>query len=99
MSNPFRLAKGAWGWVLQKDSSPAFFFLCAANAAIEERRSLQRVRERTEGAVPQGGLEGVQPGAYVGQFVLPNPPRRLTDVEFTLHLQVIKSNSFFFKKK
>eukprot|EP00884_Botryococcus_braunii_P005388 jgi/Botrbrau1/14850/Bobra.0326s0004.1 len=74
----------------QRDCSPAFFYLCAANAAIEERRALQRLRERTEGSVQRDPVEGIQPGAYVGQLVVREPPRRLTEPEFIQYLEGVQ---------
>jgi hypothetical protein len=83
----------------QRDAQPAYYFLGAANSAIERRRAAQRAHEAA-GAAADAGTPApahVAPGEYVGQFVArgaaaaagqpPEAPRRLSDEDFLRFLQ------------
>lgn len=73
---------------VQPDAQPAHFYLGAAHAAIERRRAAQRARElRPPGATSAAALQ-VSPGAYVGQYVMREAQKRLTEEEFLQFLEV-----------
>ena len=73
---------------LQKDAHPAYFYLCSAQAAIERRRCAQKARDARGGEAPPPLAVRPAEGQFVGQVVLLEPPRRLTDDEFVLYLKV-----------
>ena len=74
---------------VQKDAHPAYFFLCAAQAAIERRKCTQRASQLTGGQAPKQLPEKPVPGQFLGQLAIPNSQRRLTDEEFIQFLEVI----------
>jgi hypothetical protein len=71
----------------QRDAQPVHFYLGAANAAIERRRAAQRAREVRPPGSPSAAY-GVVPGIYVGQFVVREGQKRLTDEDFVHFLEV-----------
>lgn len=82
--------------LLQRDCHPAYFFLCAATACIERRRSAEQMREG-DPSLPLGSqrgapLAGVGPGRGVGQ-VVKEGGKRLTDAEFLAWLEVLIKQS------
>ncbi|KAL3154981.1 hypothetical protein ABBQ38_011508 [Trebouxia sp. C0009 RCD-2024] len=74
----------------QRDCHPAYFFLCAATACIERRRSAQQLREAQPplGSQRAGAPAGVVPSRGVGQ-VVKEGGQRLTDAEFLAWLEVL----------
>ncbi|KAK9807487.1 hypothetical protein WJX72_000478 [[Myrmecia] bisecta] len=72
----------------QRDSHPAYLFLCSANAAVERRRAWQRAKELRGGVASPLRIGAIDPGRFVGQLVVREPARRLTDAEFVQHLEV-----------
>lgn len=80
---------------VQRECAPEHFFLCAANAAIEQRKAARFARD-ARGGVPALKLD-VVPGRFVGQLVVRQPPRRLTEEEFVQHLEVRNVTLFCFE--
>ena len=78
--------------LLQRDCHPAYFFLCAATAFIERRRSAQQLREAQNptqaGSHRVAAPAGVAPSRAVGQLVKEGG-KRLTDPEFLAWLEVL----------
>jgi hypothetical protein len=75
-------------YFLQKDAQPPYFFLCAAQAAIEHRKAAQAAAEARGGKSP-GVLEATPvAGKFLGQMALLDSQRRLTDDEFCVYLEV-----------
>lgn len=75
--------------VPQRDTRPAYFFVAAANAAIERRRGAVRARDASSPS--PGPAPALVPGAYVGQLVARGGPpagARVPDLAFEQHLQV-----------
>lgn len=77
---------------LQRDCHPAYFFLCAATAFIERRRSAQQLREAQHstqaGSQRVAAPAGVAPSRAVGQLAKEGG-KRLTDPEFLAWLEVL----------
>lgn len=77
--------------VPQRDARPAYFFVAAANAAIERRRGAARARDASPSSPNPSPAPALVPGAYVGQLVARGGPpagARVPDLAFEQHLQV-----------
>lgn len=75
----------------QRDARPAYFFVAAANAAIERRRGATRARDAAPAAANAGAAPALVSGAYVGQLVARGAPpagQRVPDAAFEQHLAV-----------
>ena len=73
---------------MQKDAQAAHFYLCAAHAAIDRRRAAQKAKEARGGGAPAPLPGRVGRGVFMGQIVIADGHKRLTDEQFLQHLEV-----------
>ncbi|KAK9839808.1 hypothetical protein WJX81_003235 [Elliptochloris bilobata] len=72
----------------QRDARPAYFFVAAANAAIERRRGAARARDAAPATGALASAPALVPGPYVGQLVTRDgspPGQRVLDAAYERH--------------